>query len=166
MSRLFASNELTPTSSAPVPMADLGGREAPAIPPGPGTDQGEGGKQYLELLLKMIPGEVVSLYLFVINLVELIKSPAARPYFSWGLLGICIVLTPLVLALQEPNPGDPAMRRARRVRLWLAGIAFPVWAYGTAGDKLPVSYDPVIALIVVAVYSVVAGIVAKSVSPK
>jgi hypothetical protein len=168
MSRLFTYDETRQVPPPPAPFIGRGGlaKAGEAEEAQVGKTKNEG-KDYLELLLKMIPGEVVSLYTFAINIVPLIGISAARPAIAWGLFGLGIVLTPWLLSLQEPKPTDQSWQRAWKWRLGLAVGAFPLWAYATTGEKLPgMPYDTIIGLIVVGVYAVVAGGIARSVAPK
>ena len=165
MSRLFTYDE-TRQVLPPAPFIGRGGLAKAGEEQVGETPKNEG-KEYLELVLKMIPGEVVSLYTFAITLVPLVGISAARPVIAWGLFSLGIVLTPWLLSLQEPKPTDQSRQRAWKWRLGLAFGAFPLWAYATTGEKIPgMPYDTMIGLIVVGVYAVVAGAIARSVAPK
>jgi tellurite resistance protein TehA-like permease len=155
-----------------------------------GLAGGEGGrtdgqaKVYLDLIVKMIPAEVITLYTFAIKLVPLITQKgssevgaaatnaanASSPLqfvVAWALFALGIILTPIALSVEDPKPLDAKWVRAWTVRLGLATVAFPLWAYATSGEYLPgVTYNNALSLIVVAVYAVIAGIVAKKVAPK
>jgi hypothetical protein len=161
------------------------------LPPergGPAGGEGDNGKTgqakiYLDLIVKMIPAEVVTLYTFAIKLVPLIhqntsstgKTATAVIWSSWDILqivvawiifGVSFVLTPVALSLEDEKPAESKWARARTVRLILASLAFPLWAYATSGEYLPgVPYNNALSLILVAIYAVIAGIIAKKVAP-
>jgi len=182
MSRLFTRSELS-RPSLEVAFAGRGGLAAGGGETPPPQPPETNGKVYLDLLLKMIPGEVVTLYTFAIKVVPLVVfpgtpvagatqpgTPAPGPLqigLAWGLVVLATVLTWVALSLQEPKPTDPTLIRTWKWRLWLATGAFPVWAYATTGDQLyPLPYLPALALILAAVYAVLASIIAKAVAPK
>ncbi|HWX20693.1 MAG TPA: hypothetical protein VN578_12410 [Candidatus Binatia bacterium] len=192
MSRLISRYETQIAPQLPHAniLTDRGGLASEgAVPPAETKEtspaaESPGAKVYLDLLLKMIPGEVVTLYTFTIKLVPLIGVPqatgaAAGPVdpskgvtgvqlgATWGLFVLAMVLTPVALSLQDPKPADPRWVWTWRFRLCLAIGAFPFWAYATTGEHLyPVPYIPALSLILVAVYAVVAGLLAKKVAPK
>jgi hypothetical protein len=163
MSRLISRYE-APSREGDRPFANRGGfaageGEQPAKP----SDV----KVYLDLLLKMIPAEIVTLYLFAIKLIPLAGGDSLQFWLTWILLGVALILTPVALAVEGPKPTDAGWKRAWYWRLGLATVAFPLWAYATTGEHLPgLVYNNALALIIVAVYAVIAGIIAKAVAPK
>jgi hypothetical protein len=176
MSRLISRFEIPPDQKDKISL-DRGG-----LAEGDGGATGGQAKVFLDLLVKMIPAEVITLYTFVIKLVPLISQkasagPAAtdaanvstplQVIVAWGLLALGVILTPVTLSLENPKPPDAKWIRAWRVRLALATVAFPLWAYATSGEYLPgVTYNSALALIIVAVYASIAGVIAKNVAPK
>jgi hypothetical protein len=159
MSRLISSFEVKP---AQPPGATIQARPGAPLPPGGGKTAGQG-RIYLDLLLKMIPAEIVTLYTFAINLAPQTKVSSA----PWIIFSGSWILTPILLGLQESKPTNPNWKVAWWTRLGLATVAFPLWAYATTGERLPgITYNGVAALIVVAFYAVIAGAIAKAVAPK
>jgi hypothetical protein len=76
----------------------------------------------VDLLLKMIPAEIVTLYVFVIKLAPLLsgKTATALPaawntvkiwspefWVTWIIFGVSLILTPIALAVQDPKPNEP-----------------------------------------------------------
>jgi hypothetical protein len=159
MSRLISSFEVKP---AQPPGATVQAHPGAPAPPGGQATAGQG-RIYLDLVLKMIPAEVVTLYTFAIKL----APQAGASFAAWVIFIASWILTPILLWLQESKPTNPKWIPAWWTRLGLATIAFPLWAYATTGESLPgITYNGVAALIIVAFYAVIAGAIAKAVAPK
>jgi hypothetical protein len=139
---------------------------------------GGGGSAYFDIILKLIPAEVVTLYTFVLKLVPSVTvsqqdggdasgSIHLQCILAWVLFGVGLFLTPFILYFQSEAPQSSDWVRARNIRILLATLAFPFWAYATSGEKLcGILYNNALSLILVAVYAVIAGAIARVTAPK
>jgi hypothetical protein len=171
MGRLISQYETkTPAQN----LAARGGLAAGGTPPAGGV----GGSAYFDVILKLIPAEVVTLYTFVLKLVPSVViqqqdrgdtsgSANLQCILTWVLFGVGLVLTPFILYFQSEAPQSNDWIRVRNIRILLATLAFPFWAYATSGEKLcGIPYSNGLSLILVAVYAVIAGVIARAVAPK
>src|SRR6266446_9433568 len=119
-------------------------KEEGKLPPergGPAAGEGGDGKTeqakvYLDVLVKMIPAEVVTLYSFVIRLVPLIAQKSGEAgtitgtvttgwnmlqvIIAWSLFGTGVVLTPIALSIEQGEAPTPKWKVAVIIRLVLA----------------------------------------------
>jgi hypothetical protein len=124
--------------------------------------QGDG---YLVALAKLIPAEVIALFLFVDGFLSSIpKSPkgqinAAIPWAGAGTLLVLLVLTPSYLRKQTPGSG--------RLQLAFSAAAFAIYAAATS-KTLPgvIMLDPttwnVATTVLVALFPAVVGVAYKA----
>jgi len=182
MSRLISRFEVRPIQKQTDATTFAPERGGLAAGEGDAKEKGQA-KVYLDLIVKMIPAEVVTVYTFAIKLVPMIAQKSAESktvigtvttgwttlqvVVAWCLFVVSLILTPIALWLEQDEPPGPNWNRTVKVRLILATLAFPLWAYATSGEYLPgLSYNNALALILIAVYAVVAGIIARLVAPK
>jgi hypothetical protein len=108
----------------------------------------------LARLLKYIPAEVVTLYVSATGIVP--SAAANRTRILWAIFAFCAVATPMYLIF--------ATRDKSRSPLWtqvfLATIAFPVWAYALGGvfTATP-GYEPYIGSLALMAVTFVFGLI-------
>jgi hypothetical protein len=110
--------ELTPlpTPHRPTAAAQAGG-PAPEKPASNPTER----------IVKFMPVEIVSGYLFVIGLVLVAPAGGLKLFAAWLVFAAGLIATPLFLfKVYHPEPG-------KRPQVWIATIAFPLWAYALGG---------------------------------
>jgi hypothetical protein len=83
-------------------------------------------KDYLERLLKMIPGEVVGAYLIGAGF---IPPPNRVALAVWA--AICLIL---VVIVRVYGTADPARQlRAQPIPVFVSAVAFVIWVYSMGG---------------------------------
>lgn len=92
--------------------------DAPARPPAPGAKPA--GDEYFTRLVKLVPSEIVALYLTF-------KEVAAAFLDVWAL--ICLVLLIIVRAWGTQESGVPV----QKVAVVIAAVSFVLWVYATGG---------------------------------
>ena len=114
-------------------------------------------KDRLEKVAKIIPGEIIAVYLFCIGLVPLIRAVFLQPWFYYGIFVVCLVLTPVYLNWQAEK-GRPKMGH-----LIVSTLAFVLWAYAVSGAVMcPSIHDAAVASIFIGLFSLVSGLVPLS----
>src|SRR6202035_52066 len=79
-------------------------------------------KEYLEKVAKLVPSEVLALYLALVGWVPAVKLAISKWWLYAGCFAICLILTPLYLS-KMADKGKP-----KRMHLILSTAAFVVWA--------------------------------------
>lgn len=93
-----------------------------------GDETSSGLKDYLERLLKLIPGEVVGIYLIGVGLIPTTyKIPLTTVPGLWGWTGICLVL---VLIARAYGTADP---KPQWLAVFVALVSFVIWVYTIGG---------------------------------
>lgn len=80
-----------------------------------------------ERILKFMPVEIVSGYLFVIGLVIAAPSGTLRSIAAWVVFAAGLIVTPIFLTRAYHPEAN------MRPQIWIATIAFPLWAYALGG---------------------------------
>jgi hypothetical protein len=110
-------------------------------------------KNYLEKVSKIIPGEVIAVYLALIGFVPLIKQSDFHQGFYYFALALGTIGTPVYIWFQAET------NKPKKIHIILSAISFMVWAYQTTGDKIFHTYDQAIASFILVAYSFVVGII-------
>lgn len=108
----------------------------------------EGQDKYLSRLLKLIPGETVALFLFLIGILKSSLSPDGRELqvWLWVIFGIMLVLNIFYLIKLE-TVTDPA-------QLGILTLAFAIWVYTIGGPFVYLSfYRPFIGSIILGLFT-------------
>ena len=80
-----------------------------------------------ERIVKFMPVEIVSGYLFVFGLVHAAPTGKLRILAAWLVFAVGLIVTPIfLLKVYHPKP-------EMRPQVWIASIAFPLWAYALGG---------------------------------
>jgi hypothetical protein len=111
---------------------------------------GDAFKQYLERLLKMLPAEIVGLYMIGTGFI-----PAEDIYWSFGWAGVCLIL---LLILRVYGTSDKRKgKHTQPVPVGIAAIAFVIWLFWMGGpfEQLHVPYRQRLASLAVLVWSFV-----------
>jgi hypothetical protein len=89
-------------------------------------DTDEAFRQYLQRLLKMIPGEVVGLYLVGNGFI-----PDSRPIYSalWAVFCLLMVFVVRIYGTRDPERKKPS----QPIPVGIAAIAFVIWVYSLGG---------------------------------
>lgn len=98
---------------------DVGEREV-------ARDQGEALKDYLERLMKVIPSEVIGLYIIGGGLIPEGETLWLIGWFAFGLVAVLAIRTFGTADLAEGKPPQP-------VPVAIAVVAFAIWAYTLGG---------------------------------
>jgi hypothetical protein len=111
--------------------------------------------EYLEKMVKMIPSEIVTLYIFLLGFVPKVEIvPDDNKIFLYGtIFFLCLVLTPTYLY----SIAD----KTKKYKLHLAysTLAFIIWAYTiSAGTIIPDFYDPALASIIIAIFTAMSSL--------
>ena len=104
---------------------------APASPEEAGEGDGPQGTKSAsnpgERILKFMPVEIVSGYLFVIGLVTAAPAGTLRIILAWVVFAAGLIVTPLFLKRGYRPEAN------KWPQIWIATIAFPLWAYALGG---------------------------------
>jgi len=88
--------------------------------------EGEGFRDYLERLIKMIPGEVVGLYLIGSGLIPQTQATGSA---IWA--GICLIL---VIVVRIYGTADPEEEKpSQPFPVFVSAVAFVIWVYTLGG---------------------------------
>jgi hypothetical protein len=119
-----------------------------------GGQQQNAAKDYLEKVAKLIPSEVLAVYLGLIGWVPAVHFAVSKTWLYGGVFVFCLVLTPFYLsAMADKN-------KPKRMHLILSTIAFPVWAYSVSGASVvPNAYDPAVAGMLTLIFTAISGLV-------
>lgn len=100
--------------------------EANEIPEPLPKDPNAGFKEYLQRLLKMIPGEIVGLYMIGSGFV-----PRDKPAILVGWSVVCLIL---LIVLRIWGTADPAAGKpSQPVPVAVSAVAFVIWLYWLGG---------------------------------
>jgi hypothetical protein len=81
--------------------------------------------EYSTRLIKYIPAEVVTIYVFVDGIIKQANDPTSEPLLLWLAFGVILALTPLYLW------------RVQKVEKWLqiviCTLSFAVWVFSLGG---------------------------------
>lgn len=118
-------------------------------------DPNQGFKEYLGRLLKMIPGEIVGLYMIGKGF---IPAEQKTVHIIWP--AICLVL---LIILRLWGTKDPAANKpSQPVPVAIAAIAFIIWLFWLGGPYVPEAINkPFIASLLVLVWSFIIPIFYK-----
>jgi hypothetical protein len=111
-------------------------------------------KDYLEKVAKLIPSEVLAVYLGLIGWVPAVRFAVSKTWLYAGVFLVCLVLTPLYLsAMADKN-------KPKRIHLIVSTIAFPIWAYSVSGGSvIPRAYDPAVAGMLTLIFTAISGLI-------
>lgn len=85
-------------------------------------------------IVKFMPVEIVTGYIFVISLVMAAPQGNLRSVAGWLVFAAGLIVTPIFLTKVYRPEAD------KRPQVWIATIAFPLWAYALGG---PFAMPPV-----------------------
>jgi len=117
-----------------------------------GGDVSNGGNNYLARLVKLIPAEVVALYLTF-------KAVAVDFLGFWSLICLALVVLVRIIATQAPNKGPqvPAVI--------IATVSFILWIYATGGYflslQIPATWPPGVISAAIGVWTFIVPIIYK-----
>jgi len=110
--------------------------------------------RYFEKVAKLVPSEILAAYIALIGLVPAIQLPVDKVLMYQILTAFCLVLTPIYFIYM----GDK--ERPKMVHTVLSTLAFVVWAYSVAGDRVVSSWhDDSLASMALIIFSLVSGLV-------
>ena len=89
-------------------------------------DQGEGIKDYLERLMRVIPAEIIGLYIVGTGIIPANQTVALVIWFGFCLIAVAIVRT---FGNADPAAGLPP----QPVPIAISVVAFAIWAYTLGG---------------------------------
>jgi hypothetical protein len=111
-------------------------------------------KEYLEKIAKLVPSEVLALYLALVGWVPAVKPAISKSWLYAGCFVVCLVLTPLYLS-KMADKGKP-----KRRHLVISTLAFGVWAYSVSGaNVIPNWYDPALAGMATLLFTGISGLI-------
>jgi len=116
----------------------------------------QAGDNYLDLVVKYIPTEIVGAYVALENIVE----PQDKYWMSLAILVICFLFTPLYLFRRyREGIADGTSTTAQRNQHTLVSTAmFLVWAYAVNGSGFGTLRDPAVASALLVIASLAAGL--------
>jgi hypothetical protein len=113
---------------------------------------GEGSKDYLEKVAKLIPTEIIAAYVALLGFVPLIRNGNLHGWFYWAIFLFCSAMTPIYLNWQAEKD-QPKKRHTI-----ISTAAFVIWAYSVSGATvIPGLYDAAIGSILLVVFSLISG---------
>ncbi len=109
-----------------------------------------------ERIVKYVPSEIVTGYLFVMGLAQAAPEGQLRVLIALLIFIIGFIVTPLFLVkVYKP-------KREQRPQVWIATIAFPLWAYALGGPfampPMASYYQGWVGAVLVGLYSWVVGL--------
>lgn len=111
-------------------------------------------KEYLEKVAKLVPSEVLALYLALVGWVPAVKLAISKSWLYAGCFVICLIFTPLYLS-KMADKGKP-----KRTHLILSTLAFMVWAYSVSGATvIPNWYDAALAGMATLLFTGISGLI-------
>jgi hypothetical protein len=117
-------------------------------------DQQSAAKDYLEKISKLIPSEVLALWLGLVGLIPAVELPISKPWLYAGAFVLCLILTPFYLSAMA-DKGKPKL-----VHLIVSTIAFPFWAYSISGASvIPKQYSPALAGMLILIFTAISGLI-------
>jgi hypothetical protein len=115
MSRFVAVTPLPPPDA---PFAATEGEEKPPK---------KSASNPAERIVKYMPVEIVSGYLFVMGIVQAAPEGNLRVFAAWLVFAAGLIVTPIFLIkYHKPKP-------EQMPQVWVATVAFPLWAYALGG---------------------------------
>jgi hypothetical protein len=87
---------------------------------------------YKDRLMKYIPAEVVSLYLFLAGLLRTVNEQDLRAHLEWGVFIISLLMTPLFLRI--------AQKVKKRHQLGISTASFVIWVLALGGPFTQLPY--------------------------
>ncbi|HTO53196.1 MAG TPA: hypothetical protein VMR50_07400 [Myxococcota bacterium] len=118
--------------------------------PGAGAPPADGLADYAERLSKLVPAEVISLYLAGVGV---IGAPQSSPQLSVAWVGVCLVgvVAVRVWGTRESGPGS----RPQWPAVAIAAVSFLIWVYQLGGGPFALAslYDPKAAALLLLVWT-------------
>ncbi len=109
-------------------------------------------KEYVEKVAKLIPGEVIALYIGLVGFVPSAQGPISDHWLYGLSFAICLALTPLYLG-QMADPKRPKTRH-----IVVSMCAFVIWAYAISGGvAIPSYYKPGLAGMLTLIFTGISG---------
>src|SRR3954447_20550609 len=87
-------------------------------------DPGEAFRQYLERLLKMIPGEVVAMFLIGKGFIPPTNKIGGGVWF-----GICLIFVILIRTYGTAAPEPPQPKKPQWAVVIISTLAYVIWVY-------------------------------------
>jgi len=108
-----------------------------------------------ERIVKYVPVEIVSGYVFVLGLTQAIPNESLHIAAAWLCFVVGAVATPVYLLRQKPSP-------EQLPQVWIATVAFPLWAYLLGGPfalpPLDRYYSAAFGSVIVGLYTWLVGL--------
>ena len=109
-------------------------------------------KDALEKMAKLIPSELIGLYLTFVGLVPLIKYEASRPWWYVAVFIFCWFMVIVYLNWQADKD------KPKKLKIFISWLAFPFWAYAVSGGSvIPSYYDAAVASILLFAFTTITG---------
>jgi hypothetical protein len=111
--------------------------------------------EYSDRLIKYIPGEIVSVYLFVSGVLVTARgqiTPETLNYLQWGLCAFLFIMTPVYLS---------RVQAVKKKQQWaIVMISFVIWVFTLGGPFAQFSwYHPVYGAVLLPLYTFTIAIV-------
>lgn len=119
------------------------------------ADKAEGMKDYLGRLMKLIPTEVLSLYLFGRGIIVAGAMAQNLIYWiGWSVFCLIAVFIVRVLGTTDPQANNLKEQRPQMTAVLIACVSYLVWIY-SMGDMFALLnlYEPTLGALVVAGWS-------------
>lgn len=129
-----ASLDFRPTGAEGAPRVGIGDGPAPKPPEGQAAL-----KEYLDRLLKLIPAEVIGIYLVGSSMIPKVAQDQLKPGKTddvriWGIGIWAIICLVLVIITRIVTTRDTSERVSPEWRsVWISAIAFVLWVYTMGG---------------------------------
>ena len=113
-------------------------------------------KEYLEKVAKLIPSEIVAVYLAGVGIIPAIANASVQAYVFWLFLALCTLMTPVYLYRFMRDRTKP--KSISRRHALISTAAFLFWAYAVSAGVLPSGWhDGAISSLLLLTFSLVSG---------
>lgn len=117
-------------------------------------DQQTAAKDYLEKVSKLVPSEVLALWLGLVGFIPAVQLSIPKSCLYAGVFFLCLILTPIYLSAMADKD------KPKAVHLVVSTIAFPVWAYSVSGASvIPKEYSPALAGMLILIFTAISGLI-------
>lgn len=106
-----------------------------------------------EKVAKIVPAEIITGYLGLISLCQILKPEEGRNLAIWASFSLCLILTPFYFNMNAEK-GKPKV-----VHITVSTLAFVVWAYWVSGDRVFAHFNATYAALIAAGFTLVSGLV-------
>lgn len=110
-------------------------------------------EQYIEKVIKLIPSEVIAVYLTICGIIPSLKSESLQGTLYWVALIVGIVGTPIYLN-RMAKENEPKL-----AHIIVSTVLFVIWAYQITGNKLlgEENFEPALASILLVIITFFSG---------